>query len=362
MIGLLHKKFKLNNRSFDDSKDLIVYGGEISEEFKIFLSQWFNQSNIVEVKTSGSTGAPKIIQIKKEYMINSALATSQFFNFYEETKALMCLPISYIAGKMMLVRALVLGWEIDVVEPNSNPLKNNTKQYDFCAMVPLQLLESVQNVKQIKKIIVGGGAVSNKLIEAVQQVKTEIFETYGMTETVTHIALKKLNNLGGKQNMYFKLLPNINISVDQRGCLVIDAPKLSSNLIVTNDLAEIISDTEFRWLGRIDSVINSGGVKLIPEQIEAKLASIINSNYFVAGLPDEKLGEKLILLIERKSNLNLDKDLINSILSKIENLADLKKYEKPKQIFFVESFCYTHTNKINRIKTLEIVKNKNLKN
>jgi O-succinylbenzoic acid--CoA ligase len=357
VTGQYHKKFKLNGKSFSSSEALIAYSETISDELEQFLKHWFNNADYVEAKTSGSTGTPKVVQIKKEYMVNSALATAQFFNIYEKTKALLCLPISYIAGKMMLVRALVLGWEIDIVEPTSNPLKNITKQYGFCAMVPLQLFNSVPNLNVVKKVIVGGGAVSNKVIDAIQDVDTEIFETYGMTETVTHIALRKLNHTNIGQVSFFKVLPNITISLDNRGCLVVNAPKISPNCIVTNDLADVISETEFSWLGRIDSVINSGGIKLIPEQIEQQLAAVFDFNFFVTGLPDEKLGERLFLLIENNSDLNLKKVLEKEILRKIDKLTTLKKYEKPKQIIFLDSFSYTHTNKINRITTLEKVKN-----
>lgn len=362
MTGQFHKKFKLNGYSFSSSEAIIAFSKEIATDLNLFLTQWFNNSDFVEVKTSGSTGAPKVIQIKKEYMVNSALATAQFFNIYQGTKALLCLPLSYIAGKMMMVRALVLGWEIDVIEPTSNPLQNITKPYDFCAMVPLQLMGAIQNLKVVKKVIVGGGAVSQKLIKEVQNTETEVFESYGMTETVTHIALKKLNHLSEKDNNFFKVLPNVKITLDNRGCLVINAPKIASNLIVTNDLAEIISTTEFKWLGRIDSVINSGGIKLIPEQIEANLASILDCNFFVAGIPDEKLGQKLILLIENSQPSNLNKVFASEILSKIKNISTLKKYQKPKEIVFLKSFNYTISNKINRNSTLEIIKNKNRKN
>jgi len=340
-----HNAFKLQGKSFGSKDELIDFSKEISVEVADFLTDWFDASSFVEVKTSGSTGNPKIIRLQKKQMISSAKATGDFFNLHENTTALLCMSPNYIAGKMMLVRALTLGWHLDVAEPTSNPLKNSGKNYDFSAMVPLQLHNSLQDIHKIKKLIVGGGTVSNELLGKIQEVKTEIFATYGMTETITHIAVKNLNvNSSGAKQTHYKTLPNIQISLDFRGCLVIDAPTISDEKVKTNDLVELISPTEFNWLGRIDNVINSGGIKLIPEQIEEKLAEIIDNRFFVTGKIDEILGEKLILIVEGIKN----EDLLN----KIQDLKSLSAYEVPKEIHFLEKFMETETNKIDRAKTV----------
>ncbi|MBI9041729.1 MAG: AMP-binding protein [Lutibacter sp.] len=319
-----------------------------------FLENWFNESTIIEVKTSGSTGTPKLIQLQKKHMINSAKATGEFFNLFENTTALLCISVNFIAGKMMLVRAITLGWQIDVMEPSSGPLKHIEKEYDFSAMVPLQVTNSLQNIHKIKKLIVGGGVVSNDLLLKIQQLKTKLFATYGMTETVTHIAIKKLNNFdsvisSAVEKSHYKTLPNIKISTDARGCLIIDAPKICDEKIVTNDLVELLSESEFNWLGRFDTVINSGGIKLIPEQIEEKLSEVIKQRFFVAGIPDAILGEKLILVVEGIENDNL--------FENIKNMEFFSKYEMPKELFFVNSFLETDTQKINRKETLKLLKN-----
>jgi O-succinylbenzoic acid--CoA ligase len=179
-----------------------------------------------------------MIEIKKEFMINSAKATGGFFDLNENTTALMCLNPEYIAGKMMLVRALVLGWELDIVSPSSNPLKNIEKVYDFSAMVPFQVFNSIDNLHKIKKLIVGGGVVSKDLESKLKSLKTEVFATYGMTETVTHIAIKKINSVSSKSEDYV-LLENVRITKDNRNCLVIDAPKFSDCVVVTNDIVNI---------------------------------------------------------------------------------------------------------------------------
>jgi O-succinylbenzoic acid--CoA ligase len=284
----------------------------------------------------------------------------------------------------MIIRALVLGWKLDVIESNSNPLQNITKQYDFSAMVPLQLQNSIDKLNQIKKLIVGGGVVSYQLESKLQKVSTEVFATYGMTETCTHIAVKKLNNftslLGRKTKQlneesslvgqilddnldknvnhsfsrsYFTSLLNVTIYKDHRNCLVIDAPKISSEIIFTNDVVTLISDTQFEWLGRFDNVINSGGVKLHPEKIEEKLSKIIQERFFVLGITDEKLGEKLALIIE------LDSDTIIKFkkLLKAEIIKStlFSKFEIPREIYFVDVFVETKTGKIQRKETLKLI-------
>ncbi|MGB1043489.1 MAG: AMP-binding protein, partial [Tenacibaculum sp.] len=170
------------NTSFSTKEELLKFSKEINDSVFLFLSDWFNDEDFVVVQTSGSTGTPKPIQLKKEFMINSALATGEFFNLKESTSALLCLSTDYIAGKMMLVRALILGWNLDVVHSVSNPLKGLEKQYDFSAIVPLQLRSLLNELHKIDKLIVGGGVVSNDLIDAIQNVSTKVYATYGMTE------------------------------------------------------------------------------------------------------------------------------------------------------------------------------------
>ena len=300
-----HKKFQLNSISFLSIDELLNYTKGFSEEIHQFLDSWFSKSDLIIVKTSGSTGKPKPIFLKKEFVINSAKATGNYFKLQESTSALLCLPIEYIAGKLMLIRALTLGWKLDVIDANSNPIEKVEKYYDFSAMVPLQLENSLTKIHLIKKLIVGGGVVSNALQEKLQTLSTDVFATYGMTETITHIAVKKLNNfeslLGGiTKKSFYQTLPNVTIYKDDRNCLVIDVPKVAEETIFTNDVIQLVSNDQFEWLGRFDNVINSGGIKLHPEKIEEKLAKIITNRSCVIGIPDEKMGEKLVLIVEGK--------------------------------------------------------------
>ena len=198
-----HINFKLNGNSFFESKEIILFAESLSKELHHFLIEWFSDDDFVFVKTSGSTGNPKTIRLKKEFMINSALATGSYFQLPENTTALCCLPLNFIAGKMMLVRSLILGWDLDMVVPSSNPLQIVTKEYDFSAMVPLQLSNSISKIEQIKTLIVGGGVVSQGLEKALQSISTNCYATYGMTETITHVAIRKLNKFSQLESKSF---------------------------------------------------------------------------------------------------------------------------------------------------------------
>ena len=354
----VHTRFKLNgiHYTYEDLmevaysfvKEGVPYETLIGE----FLLDWLDSNDFININTSGSTGTPKPISISKQAMVNSAIATGDFFNLKPGDKALHCLPSNFIAGKMMLVRAMILGLELDLVAPTSQPNFSSETHYNFCAMIPLQLQNSLDNCRYIKTIIVGGASVSNALKKAVQNLNSSVYETYGMTETVTHIAVKKINNFNIEKEChaelveasYFQTLPNINISQDERGCLIIEAPKLSKDKIITNDIVKCVSESEFEWLGRYDHVINSGGLKLFPETIEAKLQDKIKERFFVASNSHETLGEQLILILESDSNT-----LNESVF------LDLDKFEKPKKIYAVKQFVETPSGKIQRKKTLELL-------
>jgi o-succinylbenzoate---CoA ligase len=333
----VHNKFKLNGFSFtkDDllrvAYSFIKEGENYEKPLGIFILDWFDPKPYLEMNTSGSTGTPKIIRVDKQAMVNSALATGDFFDLQPGQKVLHCLPTEYVAGKMMFVRAFILGLDMEFVAPSSHPLESVKGSFDFCGMVPLQAKNSMNDLHRIKKLIIGGAKVTKTLEQELVKVPSQIYETYGMTETITHIAAKRVAASA------FTVLPNVKITTDDRHCLVIDAHKISGEKIVTNDLAELISDTQFVWKGRFDNVINSGGIKLIPEQIEEKLASSISNCFFVYGQADELLGEKLVLFVEGES-MPIDESIFEV----------LDKYEKPKEIVFIPEFKRTATGKVIR--------------
>ncbi|MCK5400295.1 MAG: AMP-binding protein [Flavobacteriaceae bacterium] len=345
----VHNKFKLNREYFNHTQlkevaySFVKEGEPFEKSIGNFLLDWLDDNDYILVKTSGSTGNPKVISLKKQAMVNSAIATGNYFNLEPGSKTLHCLSTQFIAGKMMLVRAIILGLELDIVEPSLDPLEGVEKKYDFCAMVPMQLQNSLAKLDSIKTLIVGGATVSQSLQEKVKDISTKVYATYGMTETVTHIAIKPLNHFN--EESYFRLLPEISISVDERDCLIVDAPRLNSKTIVTNDIVKLHSKTEFEVLGRFDNMINSGGIKLFPEQIEAKLAAKMSQRFFIASKKDKTLGDKLILVLEGKSNV-INTDIFN----------DLDTYEIPKHIYAVTHFKETSTGKILRAETLKLLK------
>lgn len=337
----VHFQFKLDGIHLNREQlcsvaySYIKEGSEHEKPVGAFILDWFDEKNYIEMTTSGSTGIPKIVKINKQAMVNSALATGVFFDLQPGDKALHCLPVKFIAGKMMFVRAFVLGLEIDFVAPSASPLLHLATNYDFAALVPLQAQNSLNFLHRIKKIIIGGAKINKELEKELLKVKSAIYETYGMTETITHIAAKKVGTTT------FTTFPKVTVSKDENECLVIHAPRISQEPIVTTDVVAIFSNKKFQWLGRLDNVINSGGIKLMPEVIEEKLSLYIPHRFFVAGKADVTLGEKLILIIES------DKYDIEA-----SAFASLEKYEKPKEIHFVKNFKETPTGKVIRKETL----------
>ena len=348
----IHPKFKLNGCSYTidsltkQAHDFIEKGEPYEEAVGRFILDWLNDKKNVRVQTSGSTGDPKRIKIKKIHMVNSAKATALHFKLPEKTTALLCLPANFIAGKMMLVRAMVLGWHLDMARPKSNPLGNVYKRYDFCAMTPFQLDNSLARLHVLKKLIVGGGTISSSLQARVQDIKTKVYETYGMTETVTHIAARRINSNKKKEfPIPFKTLNKVTVAIDERDCLIIKAPHVSVDPVVTNDSVALITYKKFVWLGRIDNVINSGGLKLYPEQIEHKLNPIIESPFFVAGVPDNVLGEKLALFVEQEEEF---------IFSKSDyDLSSFNAVEVPKIVCTLARFERTANGKVQRGQTVK---------
>jgi O-succinylbenzoic acid--CoA ligase len=322
-------------------------------EFYQFLDEWFNESEYVAAKTSGSTGVPKDIVLSKNSMVASAQLTVRHLKLTAADHAFLCLSCRYIAGKMMVVRAIVSGMNLLVVQPSSFPLSDVLfEKIDFAAFVPMQLSAMlredvyVNKIKSIGNIIVGGTEVSHVLREKINSFPNSIYETFGMTETISHIALKLLSQ---NSNMdYFETLDNITVSSDDHNCLIIYAPHIQQHPIATRDVVEIVDNKRFRWLGRIDNVVNSGGVKIYPEMLEHQLKPFIPFKFFMAGIPDDHLGQKLIAVVE--ADEQFDKKYFLDTMAKY-----LAPYEAPKQVICVRQFVYTPNGKINRKATLALL-------
>jgi len=351
-----HPDFRLNKQHFSNAElmhvaySYIKEGEPFEQQIGNFLLDWLKPVDYIEVHTSGSTGAPKKIKLYKEHMINSSLATSGFFKLPNKTTALLCLPANYIAGKMMLVRAMFLGWDLNSVPPTSSPLDQLYKVYDFSAMTSFQLDNSIGRLHLVKKLIIGGGAVSPRLRNMLADVETRVYETYGMTETCSHVAAKRLNfGKKNKPSKAFKLLPNVSIRKDERDCLIIKAPKVLDQEIVTNDVVDIITYKKFIWKGRYDHVINSGGIKLFPEEIERKINKHLDYRFFITSMEDDALGEKVVMFVED----DFSEERLQELKQMISNMKSLGKYEKPRKIYLIAKFEETPNGKIHRENTLK---------
>lgn len=311
---------------------------EFEKKVILFLEKWVSDSKTVEVQTSGSTGIPKVFEIEKEKMMNSAVMTCDFLHLKEGDTALLCLPVEYISGKMMMVRSFERKMKLIVAEPSLKPLKDLDEEIDFCAMTPLQVENSLDKLHWVRNLIIGGASVSENLKKKISHFTTHIFETYGMSETLSHIALKQLMP---QNEDYFTAFENVTISTDERGCLRIYAPNVNNEILQTNDIVDIKNENQFKFLGRIDHVINSGGAKIFPEQLEALIKREIANEVVFLGVDDESLGQKLILIIEGEES--------EEIVRAIANVQFAKNFHKPKKIIFIDQIPRTPNGKINRI-------------
>lgn len=310
-----------------------------------FLEEWLNPSSELLLKTSGSTGTPKTIIAQKDQLLASAAATAEYFKFTPGQTALLCLPVQYIAGKMMIVRALYSGLNIFCVPPSSNPLSllPAGTHIDFAAMIPMQLQQIIetQNTINIRNLLLGGGPVDSSLEKNVQQLSTHVYHGYGMTETFSHVALREIN--GPSASSSFHTLRGTTITTDERDCLIVHAPHIVAEPLVTNDVVEKLSSTEFIWKGRIDHVINSGGIKIFPEELESKLYPHLHRRFYFKGISDPVLGQKLILVIE---GIPMAESELSFLKEKMEGM--FSKYQKPREIHFVHRFNETGSGKIIR--------------
>lgn len=342
-----------SNQDFEETPNNLP---EFAKEAFNFCHDWLQGKDSFILQTSGSTGIPKSIHVNRSQMIASATGTQSYFGVQENTNMLCCMNTSYIAGKMMLVRAMVWNCPILIIEPSSNPLTNLPDSFavEFVAMVPLQVEESLKSalskLKKVKYLIIGGAPISNQLKATLIKIEIKAFQTYGMTETVSHIAIAPIT----EGDLIYEGLPGVQLGLDARGALWINSEMSNNEKIQTNDLVDLVSENKFKWLGRADFVINSGGIKLHPEILESRIEPILKSyfpenSFFLFGEKDEILGERLILLIEVEE---ISEKSLGGIQLSLKNT--LGKYECPKAIYPIREFIRTETGKINRQKTAEL--------
>ncbi len=307
-----------------------------------FLAEWHNDNDTILVHTSGSTGKPKPMWVEKRRMIASARITCNFLGLQPGDTALLCMPLDYIAGKMMVVRSIVNDLRLISVKPSSHPLRSMTEAPTFAAMVPMQVYGSLQVpeernlLRQIKHLIIGGGAIDDAMAEALKDFPHAVWSTYGMTETLSHIALRRMN--GNHASAWYTPFPSVHIHLNDEQCLVIDAPEVCGQAITTNDIAELSADgKQFRILGRKDNVIDSGGIKIQAEEVERLLHAHLPFPYMITKTPDPQFGEAVVLLYE---SATLQQSKIQQICKQV-----LPHYWCPKHYIQVTSLPITETGK-----------------
>lgn len=348
-----HADFKINGLDFETIR--ANEKANRSQPSNAFLQQVVDlaaklsdESSLVQVQSSGSTGAPKIFSLDRQELMASADLTIERFNLTPLSRVLLCLPITAISGFMMLVRAMRGGLDLYVTEPNSVPLAHfETKPdgfFDFVALTPYQLSHSLNHLNKAKTLLVGGAPLAKKQLSAIpENLNLTIVESYGMTETLSHVALR---NRFPIEAPYFSAIGPIKFSLGDAQNLIIHAPHLKQSPLITSDRVQLISETQFSYLGRVDHAINSGGIKFFPEQIEQKIQHLLAENFFVAGCSHETLGQQITLFIEG-DDLNRANE-VHQLLDQV----NWKTYEKPKKVWVLKQFSYTPTHKIDRVKTL----------
>ncbi len=328
-----------------------------------FLSEWNNGSDRVLVHTSGSTGKPKPMRVEKKRMLNSARITCDFLGLNPGDSALLCMSLDYIAGKMVVVRSIERHLHLISVPPSGHPLKDVDEEITFAAMVPMQVYNTLQvpeereRLSRIRHLIIGGGAIDAALEQELQSLPGDIaiWSTYGMTETLSHIALRRIN--GDESSEWYQPFDSVHISQTEEGCLVIDAPQVCAETLVTNDIVEIepyiynkVEKLRFRIKGRKDNVICSGGIKIQIEEVETLLKPHLEKPFMLAKKKDGKFGEIAVLLTEDEDIKKVEATVRRLLSDESEKSSDHKKYKYwiPKEFRYVEHLPLTETGKPKR--------------
>lgn len=328
-----------------------------------FFSEWNNDSDRVLVHTSGSTGKPKPMMVEKKRMLNSARITCDFLGLKPGDSALLCMSLDYIAGKMVVVRSIERHLHLISVSPSGHPLKDVDEEITFAAMVPMQVYNTLQvpeereRLSSIRHLIIGGGAIDAALEQELQSLPGDIaiWSTYGMTETLSHIALRRIN--GDESSEWYQPFDSVHISQTEEGCLVIDAPQVCAETLVTNDIVEIepyiynkVEKLRFRIKGRKDNVICSGGIKIQIEEVETLLKPHLEKPFMLAKKKDGKFGEIAVLLSEDEDIKRVEATVRRLLSDESEKSSDHKKYKYwiPKEFRYVEHLPLTETGKPKR--------------
>ena len=308
-----------------------------------FLKEWHSEEPFVVAHTSGSTGKPKEIKLLKADMRASAALTNRFFSIDSGSTLLLCLSPDYIAGKMMIVRAEEAGATLLVESPSNRPLEHfSGATVDLLAVVPSQALwlaEHQESLNNVRNMIVGGGEITPRLRTMLSQLHVNAYATYGMTETCSHVALSRI----AEPAQPFEALPPVKFATDHRGCLAINAPQFSFKHLQTNDIVDLLAPDRFYWRGRYDNVVNTGGIKVFPEELERKISHLFTRRFYISSRPSDKWGQELVLKIEGAPLSPADEASLKNSLADI-----LTPHQRPKAIIAIPHFAETSSGKVKR--------------
>ncbi|GLR18108.1 AMP-binding protein [Portibacter lacus] len=307
------------------------------EKIEAVYDKWNDTSEFFEITTSGSTGKPKVILLEKSKMAASARISLSYFGLKENDRVLLAIPADKIGGTMLIIRSIIGNLKLEYIEPKLDPFYNIDleKNIQFCSLTPSQLASIYQNpsslnqLRKIDKILLGGSAVPTSLLEKIHEETGQFYHSYGMTETISHIAVKNLS----KSEIAFHALDNVDFEVNVESQLIIHAPEILDQPLLTNDIVDLKGPKKMIWKGRKDNVVNSGGLKLLIEEIEEKIKLEFDGEFYLTKVSDDILGEKLVMITKATPPL----------------FKNLSKYEKPKHIHLVEEFSYTENGKLRRL-------------
>lgn len=347
----MKKTILVEGREYGPAEVCELRGRSVAlDDLADFLDEWFSESPTVQVQTSGSTGVPKVMQVEKVRMEASARMTCSFLGLKAGDRALLCMPLKYIGAKMVVVRSILWGLDLYCVQASSHPLRTLGFAPDFLAMTPAQVYSSLESEDEAALLeatghnIIGGGAIDARLGERLRSFPNHVWSTYGMTETLSHIALRRLN--GPEASDWYSPFEGVTLRLTEEGALAIHAPAVCAEELITNDIAELHEDGRFRILGRKDNVINSGGVKIQIEAVEAQLLPLMPCAFQITAAPDAHYGEVVVMLAEGEKS----EDAFDAAF------AVLHAYSRPKHVFFVPELPRTGSGKPDRATARVIAK------
>ncbi|SMD38032.1 O-succinylbenzoic acid--CoA ligase [Reichenbachiella faecimaris] len=311
-----------------------------------FINHWQQNARTFQFQTSGSTGTSKSIDVSRTQIVASVQATTEFLGLKKNQSALLCLDPSFVASLMMVARCLVNDMNLILQRPSSTPLKEFDYPIDFASFVPVQIYKMIEDgtighLAKIQNILIGGAPLSSMAFETLAKIDTNIYATYGMTETVSHVALMPVK--GEYKNAQYEVLPGITLNQDAEECLGILGTVTNHEWLQTNDIVKLTDSNKFQWLGRRDHVINSGGIKIHPEQLEKFIEGYIFTDFIISWKPNDQLGSECMIIAE---SCQVEKKVLDQIQSIVTQ--NFSKYHAPKSALFIDEFIRTDSGKVKR--------------